>query len=325
MGLSRIHRLLQIVTLLQGERGLSSADLMAELKVSRRTLFRDLSMLQEAGIPCYHDAAGGYRIAKSFFLPPINLTVPETLGLMFLAKTTGPQRQRPLMGPALSAILKLTSTVPEPIRSACSEMMDRVTVAPTAAESTEADNRFHAPLQRSIDECRRCELQYQSPSEGQPLTTTIDPYALHFAARSWYVMGLSHSHKEIRTFKLSRILSLTPLEARFPRPKSFSVSQRLGLAWQMIPEGKVYRVELEFSPKVAQNVSEVRWHPTQKHKTLPDGKCHMTFDVDGLNEISWWLCGYADHVFVKHPPQLRQLVSDMHRRAAELNMKSNDN
>src|SRR5690606_21306130 len=123
MGVSRVHRLLRLITLLQSGRARTAADLVQELGVSRRTLFRDLSMLQMAGVPYYHEPGQGYRISRSFFLPPISLTVMETLGLMMLGKTAIGQRGRPLVGSALSGIYKLLSTVPEPIRSACGEMM----------------------------------------------------------------------------------------------------------------------------------------------------------------------------------------------------------
>ncbi|MEZ6193148.1 MAG: hypothetical protein R3C45_17890 [Phycisphaerales bacterium] len=47
---------------------------------------------------------------------------------------------------------------------------------------------------------------------------------------------------------------------------------------------------LEFTPKVATNVSEVLWHPSQTCQYLDDGSCRMRFEVDGINEIAWWVC-----------------------------------
>src|SRR5690348_16859237 len=122
-GISRVHRLLRLITLLQSGRTLSVGDLVLELGVSRRTLFRDLNMLEMAGVPYYHDGDAGYRIAQSFFLPPVNLTVPETLGLLALGKAAAAQRGKPLMGGALSAISKLTATMPAPILAACNGVM----------------------------------------------------------------------------------------------------------------------------------------------------------------------------------------------------------
>lgn len=320
MSLIRIHRLLRIITLLQGDRRWSTRELMEELGISRRTLFRDLTMLQEAGIPCYHEPGNGYRIARSFFLPPINLTVSETLGLMLLGKSAQVQRQKPLMRSAISAIIKLTSTVPEPIRQACADLMESVSVDPGAADISDIEQTQYPILQRCIDEGRTCKVRYTSLSDGGPVELQLDPYILHFVARAWYVLGYSHSHKEVRTLKLSRIEKLEPNDhQRFKRPENFDVRDKIGKAWQLIPEGQVFRVELEFTPKVAQNVLEVRWHPTQKHRRLPGGGCIVSFEVDGLNEISWWICGYGDQVKVLAPAELRQRMVRIHRNAAVLN------
>lgn len=315
MSLSRIHRLLRLIMLLQSQRARSVQDLTAELGVSRRTLFRDLAMLQAAGIPCYYESGVGYRIARHFFLPPINLTIPETLGLLLLGKTAAAQPARPFMTAALSAISKLVTTVPEPIRQACNDLLAGVSVDPGAQCVSPQETRFYPLLQRAIDERRTCSLRYRSPVEGE-FTCRLDPYLLHFAGRAWYVLGWTDRHREVRILKLARILELELLDRRFVRPRRFSAQDKLGLAWQLNPEGRTYQVELEFSPKVATNVSEVRWHPTQEHEILPDGRCLMRFRVDGLNEIAWWICGYADQVIVRKPAALRQLVCQMHQQAA---------
>ncbi len=305
MGVSRVHRLIRLITLLQSGRPRTVAELMEELGVSRRTLFRDLNMLEMAGVPYYHEPGKGYRINRSFFLPPISLTVPETLGLMMLGKSASTQRNRPYVGAALSAIYKLISTVPEPIRTVCGEMMSHVSISPGAHLVGDREQQHYGLLQQCIDECRVCALQYYSPVEDDALEIEVHPYALHFAARAWYVLAWSELHEEVRVFKLARIGSLEPTRRRFRRPRDFDVKDKIGNAWQLIPEGKEYNVELEFSAKVGQNVAEVQWHPSQKHKLLPDGRCQMHFVVDGLNEMAWWVCGYADQVVIKKPAALR--------------------
>ena len=128
MSVKRIHRLLRLIMLLQSGRAGRTYDLTSELGISRRTLFRDLKALEMAGIPYYHDPEAGYRIARSFFLPPISLTVLETLALMLLGEAASVQPGRPMAAPALSALSKLIATAPEPVRTACSELMANVSV-----------------------------------------------------------------------------------------------------------------------------------------------------------------------------------------------------
>ncbi len=318
MSLSRIHRMLRLLTLLQSGRAATATDLTLELGVSRRTLFRDLKALQEAGVPCYYEAGMGYRIARSFFLPPVNLTVTETLGLLLMGKMAASRRGLPLRDASLGAINKLTSSIPEPIRSACADLMSGVSVNPGPQPFDDKEHRYYADLQKCIDEKRQCQIHYKSPVEPQPIQCRLKPYAMHFVTRAWYVFGVTDLYKkQVRVFKLARIVGLDPLESRFERPGRYKVGDTVGKAWRLIPEGSVYRVELEFTPKVATNVTEVLWHPSQCHRFLPDGRCRMNFEVDGLGEIAWWLCGYAGQVVVLKPAALRNRVKQMLQEALD--------
>lgn len=307
----RIHRLLRLITLLQSGRARSVRDLMSELDVSRRTLFRDLNVLQEAGVPYYHDPDIGYRIKESFFLPPVSLSIPETLGLLVLAKAARAFRSGPLLGSAVSAINKLLTSVPPAIRTACAQIMANISVDAGPQSLVSGEGKYYALLQRCIDERRACRVRYESPAERTALEFELEPYALHFSAMAWYVLGRTDVHDGVRVLKLVRIQSLAPLDRFFRRPTKFSPAQKLGKAWRLLPEGRLYDIELEFSPKVAMNVSEVRWHPTQRVRLLATGGCILSFQVDGLNEIAWWICGYADQVIVRKPEALRQRVTQM--------------
>mgnify|MGYP002623571889 FL=1 len=316
MSTERINRLLRLVTILHAGTAGTPEDLAAEVGVSRRTLFRDLTLLKEAGIPHYFAEGQGYRIGRSSFLPAINLNVVETLGLLVLGKSAAAQRRRPMMAAALSAINKLILSIPEQLRHACADLVSKITINPGGQVQSDREAAHYAVLQTCIDEGRACLMGYGSPMEDTPLKVVLHPYALHFAARAWYVIGRSNVHGEVRIFKLTRISSLELLDRHFNKPTRFSIEKKIGKAWTMIPEGKVYRVELQFTPRVARNVDEVRWHPTQTSQWREDGSLVLRFEVDGLREISWWICGYADQVKVLKPKKLADLVRDMLRRGA---------
>ncbi len=288
---------------------------MERLGISRRTLFRDLDALKEAGIPYYYERGGGYRIARSFFLPPVDLQVTETLGLMFLARHAEAWRRQPLVGPALSALRKLAANVPESMREACLDLMSHVSVDAGPAPA-DHETAVYAVCVRCIEERLVCRMTYRSPIEPPGDTLEVHPYALHFASRGWYLMAHSPAHAEVRLFKLARIQEMTPTERHFDRPANFKVQDKIGKAWRLIPEGRVAEIELVFSARVGTNVHEVRWHPSQRSELLPDGRCRVLFEVDGFGEIAWWLCGYADQVTIVRPPELRSLVREMTTAAA---------
>ena len=312
----RVSRLLNLITLLQTRTGWDSKSLAAELGVSTRTLFRDLNTLEESGIPCRSEDGGDYRIQHGFFLPPIALSASEVLGLMQLTRFIGHHRERPFHAHALSAIYKMITTVPDPLRATCGQMLANISIEPDPKLDTSAESTYFTQLQQAVDMGRACKVVYASVNGEGQTAFEIEPYLLHHANRAWYVLGKTDVHQEVRMLKLVRIKQLAQLKRPFRRPSNYKISDKLGRAWRMLPEGRVYKIELVFSAKVATNVSEVRWHDSQQVDWLDDGRCIMRFEVDGLNEIAWWICGYADQVEVVKPKKLCEIVVQMHRDAA---------
>ena len=75
MKLSRISRIIRLLTTLQSGHAYPPDELTQLLGVSRRTVFRDLSELSAIGVPYHFDSkAGGYQIAVSY----THLTLPTT-------------------------------------------------------------------------------------------------------------------------------------------------------------------------------------------------------------------------------------------------------
>ena len=65
MSTSRIYRLLKLITLLQQRRSYTATELAQELEVSKRTVFRDLNVLEMAQIPYFFDPATGGTASRA--------------------------------------------------------------------------------------------------------------------------------------------------------------------------------------------------------------------------------------------------------------------
>lgn len=321
MSVSRIYRLLRLITMLQGRRSYTANELSRELEVSRRTVFRDLKMLEMAHIPYYFDADhGGYKIGSHFFLPPINLTITEALAMLLLTGRVSGSGQVPLLSAGNSAALKLENALPGPVREHVGSVMGqlRLSLGPMSRHK-DLQSMFDQLTEAVIKKCV-CKLVYISFHEKKQITSTVHPLRLVFIGRAWYLLAWSSTHREIRTFKLGRIRKLTLTGKQFT-PREVNLDEYFGDAWSMIPEGKVYDVHLRFSPKVAGNVAEVGWHKNQRVEWRDDGSVDFYARVDGLGEISWWLLGYGDLVEVIAPAALRKRVAKVATSIANMYSK----
>jgi predicted DNA-binding transcriptional regulator YafY len=309
MNVSKVHRLLRLITLLQTRRSYSASDLARELEVSKRTVYRDLNMLELAHIPYYFDQdTGGYRIRGYFFLPPINLTLTEALSILAMAGRVEDDRSIPLLGHGAKAAVKLEGALPNGIRDYVGSVLDKMKVSLGPLADHEGLDSTFDTLGRAVVDRRICMLSYHSLYDQKTIRLSIKPLKLLFMARAWYLIAYSEQHGENRTFKLSRIKELNITSRVFSKSFHVDLDNYFGNAWSMIPEGHEYRVHLRFAPKVAKNVSEVRWHRTQKTELRSDGYLDYRVNVDGLGEITWWILGYGDQVEVISPVALRKSV-----------------
>jgi len=320
MKTSRISRVMQILTTLQAGKSYAVGDLSKMFGTSRRTIFRDLRELQAIGVPYHYDAkAGGYAIEPEFFLPPVDLNLQEALSLLLLAHEASKQIQLPFKRSALLAALKIENNLPVKIRQYCNKSLRCISTRAAAQAPMGLLDETFAQLQKAIHSKRKVNITYHSLFDGKIIELELCPYHLLYNCRAWYVLGFSNIHKSVRTFKLSRIRQLKITGKCFLGGDEFNLADYLGRAWSMIPEGRLYNVKLRFLPKVAENVTEVQWHSTQKVTRNPDGSSTVEFRVDGLGEITWWVLGYGDQVQVLAPKVLRNRIMEIAQSMIRLN------
>src|SRR5260370_42509526 len=114
--MNRTDRLLAIVLELQGKGRQRAEDLAATFETSKRTIYRDVLALGEAGVPIVSIPGQGYSLMKGYFLPPLSFTTDEAtmllLGSDFMARNFDAQYR----AAAESASHKIEGVLPETLR-----------------------------------------------------------------------------------------------------------------------------------------------------------------------------------------------------------------
>jgi predicted DNA-binding transcriptional regulator YafY len=313
---SRIHRLLKIITLIQGSKGWTSRTLAVECKTTERTIFRDMKMLEGAGIPYFYDAdSRSYAIHRDFFMPPVQLTLDETLALAVLAERIGGQEQVPFTKAAGRAINKIKGQLPASVREGLDRIEDHVAIRLSAASAVEDSSDVYDQVRLALDRKQALQCTYEALGANRNDETFIfKPYTLFFNQRAWYVVGYYSTYDAIRCLKLSRFSSITLTSETYQIPKSFSLDRHLGNAWRMIRGKQSYDIELLFDAEFADTIADTHWHSTQDIIWNDDESITFRCKVDGLDEIVWWVLGMGPHCLVKQPLELAQRVKEMATR-----------
>ena len=160
--MNRTDRLLAIILELQVQGHLRAEDLAAIFETSKRTIYRDMQALAEAGVPIVSMTGQGYSLMEGYFLPPLRFTTEEAIMLLLGSDSIAHSFDEHFRRAAASANLKIEAVLPEPLRNEVREVQDSIVLIVDAANEQESE--WLRQLRRAILERRRVRFQYHARS-----------------------------------------------------------------------------------------------------------------------------------------------------------------
>lgn len=323
---SRSGRLLSILLLLQSRRTATARELATQLGVSMRTIYRDVDVLSEIGIPVYAHTgrAGGYRLVDGYRTTLTGLTAQESLAL-FLIGMPAPAASLGLTEQARAAEAKVLAALGPGPREQANRLRDRFLLDLPAWYADGETPRTLPDLADAVLSNRRVRIRYHRWSEPREVRRLLDPHGLVVKNGKWYLVAAdrsrrTHASAPMRVYRASNILDLTVLEETFERAEHFDLptfwrAQLADFDRRRFTDTAVIRVSpalIERLPDVpdrslevaaaAGSVDESGWHIAQLPIESPaNGAAHLIkygADVEVLAppQLRWELVALADAV-----------------------------
>lgn len=311
--MNRTDRLLAIVLELQARGKQRAEDLATTFETSKRTIYRDMLALGEAGVPLVSIPGQGYSLMKGYFLPPLSFTSEEATMLLLGSGVMAQSFDAQYRQAAQSASRKIEGVLPEQLRDEVAYLQDAIRfIAGSSAENPEWEKL--RLLRRAIIERTTVRFIYHARhSQDQHLTQQAreaDPYRLVYINRSWNLSAYCHLRQDMRFFRLGRMETLELLPRTFKRPATVRLEPRK----QGEPGNIVVRAI--FAQKIARWVQESRSFFTVSEEETPEGLL-VTLRVRREDEVLQWLLGWGRHVRILEPESLRKLLAEEARAMLE--------
>jgi predicted DNA-binding transcriptional regulator YafY len=182
----------------------TSHQLARQYEVSVRTIERDISALQQSGVPIWATPGpgGGYAVDPSMTLPPLNLTAREATAIAVALAKSGPI---PFSDAARSALRKLVVAMSATSRDEARELAGRIHLMRERGrlESTAVVRS----VEQAVAERRVLAIDYVDRSGQRTRRRRVEPYGLAGLDDYWYLMAWCRLRGGGRTFRLDRIRS----------------------------------------------------------------------------------------------------------------------
>ncbi len=310
---------MRVLELIQGRAGYGAEQMAAELECSERTIFRDLNVLELAGVPWFFDEAGErYRVRPGYNFPAMNLGDDELIGQATAAIITSAPGLDVTKG-AGPTTRKLWANAWAP----SSRLLDDAEKVTAVLDLKLADHgRSHEAIrtiQYALIRGRRLTGSYRSPYEARPKRMDLHPYRLCLIKQAWYLVARPEKFDNPQTYRVARFQTIRPSDLPATGPANFDLKSYFGNAWGVLRGAKTYEVEVRFTPEAADLVAETIWHATQAARRHEDGGVTLNFNIDGLEEVVHWVLGWSGRATVVRPPELRSMLLSHLRMAIELN------
>ncbi|THD42446.1 MAG: YafY family transcriptional regulator [Bradyrhizobium sp.] len=222
--MSRAGRLLDLMERLRRRRRpVSGATLAAELGVSLRTLYRDITALQAQGADVEGEAGLGYVLRPGFTLPPLTLTIDEVealaLGALWVAERADPT----LVAAAGGALAKLAAVTPADRAELIAQPSSFV--GPSARR--DAAGADLTTIRTAIRGERKLAFNY-TDAKGAPTSRIVWPMAISYFDAALVLVAWCETRVAFRHFRIDRIAAVEARPERYPRRRAALIA-----AWRV--------------------------------------------------------------------------------------------
>jgi proteasome accessory factor B len=313
----------KVLHALESSRHGATIDALADdLAVTTRTIRRDLAALQEAGFPLYDerddDGRARWRLDGQVLKGlETGFTLAEMCALYLSRNMLEAVAGTPFQRDLTLAFARLEKMLSPRMR----QFLDRLPHVLAAKPGPRARGAGSSPaiVERLLEATlhyRVARMKYHSVSSGRMKDYLVHPYRLAFAQGGLYLLAYVPDYKDVRTFAVDRIASVS-LEKQTFTPSRAIPDDVFGNSLG-VNTGPPSHVEIAFDKRVTPYVRARVWHPSQTLREGVDGGVVLTLEVCNDLALRSWILGWGASARVLAPAALAaDIRADLNSASAQ--------
>lgn len=304
-----INRLFGIMYILLNKETVTAKELAEHFEVSVRTIYRDIEVLSQAGIPVYARKGknGGICLMEQFVLNKMLITKEEQqeiLSALLSMKETNATEEKEI-------VQKLGNFFR-------TEPMNWISI--DFSDWGDGQKQLFEDIKKAILTQRVISFDYYGQNRAMS-RRTVEPVQLLFKEYTWYLRAYCRERNAFRTFKLTRIREMEVLEENFKSTEVLLEEKADSEKEQDIEASNVYAplITLWIDKKEAYRVYD-RFAESDI-EILEDGNLivRVTYPLDEW--VYGLILSFGASAKVLEPPEIQQeiknRISDMQKNYAE--------
>lgn len=209
--MKKADRLFSLVQLLQGRRTAMPAHVIAtEMRVSLRTVYRDIADLVRSGTQIDGEAGVGYVLHKQAYVPPLMFSANEVLALLVGSRMVQATTDPELGQAARAAEQKIRAVLSDVLKAQADQQPYRI----PKLEKDAHLRALHGVIRGACESKTKLQLLYGD--EAQQVTQrTVWPLSLMGLNGIWLLLAWCEMRQDYRNFRFDRMQSVAALQQTF--------------------------------------------------------------------------------------------------------------
>ena len=312
--MNRIDRLNAILIHLQGKPRIPISELEERFEVGRRTIFRDIRSLIDAGVPIGGDAGEGYFIVDGYHLPPVVFNKEEASAILIGAKFVERNADVQTISEYEKAMYKIKAVLKYSDKEFLENLDERVAIRPTPVPRNAIDSHI-AEIQQAVATNRLVSMEYYSQYNDTTTKRDVEPLGMVFYSGKWHLIAYCRLRQDLRDFRTDRIQKVR-IEPEVIDPSTHP--NYLDFLNEALLGTDAKEAIIRVSPTVIRFMGEQKYYMgyVDEHK-LDDGRYEIKFVTPHYEYLARWLMMYGNEVEIITPSELLGIAANFAKELLE--------
>lgn len=222
----KIQRLIYILLMLEGKQKITAKELAEKSETSIRTIYRDIEILCQAGVPIYTESGphGGISLMENYQIPWKHLYKDDIVSLYLNHIGVKTEQGSNLDLQMETTLKKIEKAMSDKETKELHEIGKRFYVDSTPWWGKKVSMIHSETVIQAVSQSRKLKIVYVKMNQEESLRI-IHPYGVVIKSNIWYLIGYCEVAKSIRTFRCERIKECNLLDQCFEYPDDFHLKE----------------------------------------------------------------------------------------------------
>ena len=312
--MNRIDRLNALLIHLQSKSRVTLVEIEDRFEIGRRTVFRDIRSLIEAGVPIGGDAGDGYFIVEGYHLPPVVFNREEASALLMGAKFIEKGADSVTVQSFDQAMEKVKAVLKYSDKEYLENLEKRVTIRPSPVPKEFPDSHI-TEIQMAIATNKLMSMTYYSHYADKTTQRDVEPLGMVFYSGRWHLIAFCRLRQDLRDFRADRIQKVhiqteTIDPEKHPNYMSFLNDTLIGTDAKeatIIVSGFISRI-----------MGEQKYYMGFiEEQKLEDGRFRIKFVTPYYQYLAKWLMMFGKEIEIESPSELQGIAATVAKELLE--------